>query len=146
MVNQDLGGGVLTKRNEDTATAFGADVQAGYPFRFFSIEAGYSYIDAKARGRPVQYTTEQQYFLAVAHYFGPLVLELRDTVFANYQYGAAPQDTWGWNTVDFTLRTIGLNDYNFQAGLLNILDQPRMFSLGYPEPKRRFFISLERVF
>lgn len=146
MVSHDIGAGVYSKRNEESATAFGAEAQAGYPFRFFSIEAGYAYIDAKARGRPVQFTTEQQYFLAIAHYFGPLVMELRDTLYNNYQYGSAPQDTWTWNTVDFTIRTIGLNDYSFQAGLLNILDQPRMYSLGYPEPQRRFFISLERVF
>jgi hypothetical protein len=73
-------------------------------------------------------------------------MELRDTQTVNFRYGTGPKDTWSWNTLDLTVRTIGLNDYVVQAGLLNILDQPRMYTRDYPEPQRRFFLTLERIF
>lgn len=146
LIYQDLGGNVSTRKNEDSANAFGAEIQAGYPFRLVSIEAGYAHLETSARGRPVAFTTEQQYYLAIAHYFGPLVMELRDTQTVNYRYGTGPKETWSWNTLDLTVRTIGLNDYVVQAGLLNILDQPRMYTRDYPEPQRRFFLTLERIF
>lgn len=138
-------GTLSTKKNLDSANAFGIDLSAGYPFALWGIEAGLSYVEVTARGRPIANVLEQMGYLAVAHYFGPLVFELRDNQVI-YRYGRGGNDTWEWNTLDFTFRTVGLNDWNMHGGILNLFDQSKMFIKDYPEPQRRFFLSIERVF
>lgn len=138
-------GATSTKKNLDSANAFGVDASAGYPFSLWGVEAGLSYVEVTARGRPIANVQEQMGYLAITHYFGPLVFELRDNQVI-YRYGRGSGDTWEWNTLDFTFRTVGLNNWNVHGGGLNLFDQSKMFVKDYPEPQRRFFLSIERVF
>ncbi len=135
-----------TLTNKDFVRIFGGEAAASYPFDLWDIGLAYSHVNAKFNNLPLALTTEHKLQASLAHYFGPIVFELQSTSWINYYRTASNEDKSNWNTYDFKVRTIGLTDWIFSAGVYNMFDEPIEYMTGYPEPRKRFTASLERLF
>lgn len=137
---------LTTVQNLDFVKAYGAELSVDYPFALWSVGLGYSYLDVSSNGRPLAYSVEQKIQSSIAHYFGPLVLELQSNSWVNYHRTSSNPDKDSWNTFDFKVRTIGISDWVFSGGVYNMFDEPIEYMAGYPEPRKRLFASVERLF
>ena len=87
---------------------------------------------------------------SVSQQLGPVIIEARETLWSEF-YDRDPSTSQlrtlpSWNTFDFEFHTIGLTDWEFRGGVLNLFDRPRELTIGYPEPQRRFYASALRSF
>jgi outer membrane receptor protein involved in Fe transport len=149
--NTSLGGLLRTKVNTGTSRARGAEFALGYATALGQVAAAYGYLDAKNvdTGESLRLAPHHQLALSAAHQFGVIVAELKDTIWSEFQdrdLTNALRTLPGWNSLDLTLRTKGLSDWEIEAGVMNILDQPREMTIGFPEPQRRYQVSAMRNF
>lgn len=152
LVDSQTVGATQTKINAGQARAIGVEAGVAYTISVWMLSAGYNYLDAKneTQNEPLRLSPQHQLSVSAAQQLGPLVVELRDTYWSEF-FDRDPATgslvaLSSWNTIDLELRTLALTDWEFKAGVLNILDQPRELTLGYPEPQRRIFASALRFF
>lgn len=132
--------------NTDAAQAFGAEGSLNIPFELWGVGLGYAYLEANAKKTPLPFTTQQKVNATLSHYFGPLIFDFSTTAWINYRRSSAPKDQVSWLVSNFLIRTIGLSDWAVNTGVYNLFEQPVEYASGYPEPRRRFFVSVERLF
>lgn len=141
-----------TKSNQGKAHAFGAELSAAYSFSIWSLSISYNYLESENQDtrEPLRLAPDHQLSLSLSQQLGPIIIEVQNTAWSPF-YDRQPESNTlkkirGWNTFDLTARTIGLSDWEVQGGVLNLFDEPRELTLGFPEPQRRFFASVLRFF
>jgi outer membrane receptor protein involved in Fe transport len=140
-----------TKVNAGQARIFGYEGHLAYSIKIWTLSGSYSHLEGKNESvsEPLRLTPEHQWAFAASQQLGPAVIELKETIWSSFYDRDASNslvERPSWQTLDFNIRTIGLSDWEFSAGVLNIFDQPRELTIGYPEPQRRFFASALRYF
>ncbi len=149
LISQPNASGKYQTVNQNNANIYGIEAELGWKFSNLSWLAQYAYTDStdETGNRPVPRVPRNHGSLATTAAFGPAVFEVKGVYMGPYQLGTTtrtefePTTTW-----DFTVRTLGLSDWSIRGGVLNLFDQPREWSLGFPEQQRRFFASVERQF
>ena len=64
------------------------------------------------------------------------------TAFYDREFGATQlRELPGVNLMDLNIRSLGLTEWEFKAGVLNLFDRPHEYTVGYPEPQRTFYVS-----
>lgn len=152
LVDTAVNGAVLTKINSGEARTYGAEASLAYGYKIWMLSLGYNYLDAEneTSNEPLRLAPRNQAVATLAQLIGPLLLEARGTYWSTF-YDRDPTSGSlralpSWTTFDFTARTLALTDWEIKAGVMNLFNQNRELTLGYPEPQRRFFVSALRFF
>lgn len=152
IVDNQINGAVITKVNSGRARTIGSEASVAYGYEAWSLSVGYNYLDGKNKtaNEPLRLNPQHQGVVTLSHLFGPLVFEARETFWSSF-YDRDPATGAlaklpAWETFDLTVRTLGFTDWEFRGGVLNLFDENRELTIGYPEPQRRFFVSALRYF
>ncbi|MGE3974058.1 MAG: TonB-dependent receptor [Bdellovibrionales bacterium] len=143
-----LAGGQTQPVNLGSANGYGMELQAGLDKDLWSFDLGYSYMEAEDNDKQsLPLTPNHQASLTAGYRWATLLFEVTDTYWSKFydRYGTGLVEMGSWNTFDLTIRTKDLNDWTVKGGVLNILDTPVELTRGYPEPQRRFFVSVEHL-
>lgn len=159
---------VLVSRNLPFSRVFGQEALAAlrYGASTWSIHLNHMHWNLYGNSPPLL-TPELQAAAAYSYQIGPFVLAMSLASWSSvYDLPNVPDDLGGsswlaltspsaqarfnnptpvklsrWNSLDFTIRTLGLSNWQLSAGVQNILNQASELKFGYPEPPRRLFIS-----
>lgn len=125
----------------------GIELQASTDYKIYHGLLSYSFMESKndQTGANMPLVPNHQIYGLLGAQLAAFVFELHNTFWTAYKLSAT-QDTGSWYTMDLTVRTSGFNDWNFKAGVLNLLGRERVFTYGYPEPKTQYFVFLEKTF
>jgi outer membrane cobalamin receptor len=141
-----------TKANAGEARSQGGEASFAYGFHIWMVSVNYSYLDAKnlTANEPLRLSPSHQASLSLAQLFGPILIEAKETLWSSF-YDRDPssgllKELPSWQTFDLSMRTLALTRWEFRAGALNLFDQSRELTYGYPEPQRRFYVSADRSF
>ncbi len=152
LVDTQNSGSTFTKVNAGEARSEGGEASLAYGFHVWMVSANYSYLDSKnlTTNELLRLSPKHQASLSLAQLFGPILMEAKETLWSSF-YDRDPssgllKELPAWQTFDFSMRTLALTHWEFRAGLLNLFDQARELTYGYPEPQRRFYVSAERSF
>lgn len=135
--------------NQKNANIYGIEAELGWKYSVLSWIIQYAYTEStdETGNRPVPRVPRNHGSFATTAALGPAVFELKAAYLGPYQLGSTSRTEFEpTTTYDFTVRTLGLSDWSARAGILNIFDQPREWTLGFPEQQRRFFAAVERQF
>ena len=141
---------VISKVNSGEGRTYGAEISASYNYRIWTASVGYSYMEARNESthEPLRLSPNHQLVVTVSQQLGPLVMELQETDWSSYRDREYSSNTMkviaGWHKFDFNLRTLAFTSWEIKAGILNLFDQPRELTWGYPESQRRFYLSVLR--
>lgn len=148
--NQQVSPGATTKVNRGEAYAYGADLGIGFAKGSRAFSVGYSYLEGRNRATREELTLSPRHHVSAAatQGLGPALFELRQTYASRALDREFPSNKLrslgDWSSLDFGLRTLGLTNWEFKAGLINLFDRPRELTLGFPEPQRTFYVSALR--
>ncbi|MES2855017.1 MAG: TonB-dependent receptor [Bdellovibrionota bacterium] len=152
LIDSRTAGAVTTKVNVGEARVFGAEANVGYSFSIWTTSIAYGYLDSRntTLGEPLRLSPNHQVSFTVGQQLGPVVIELKETIWSPY-FDRHPTtnlltELSGWESLDLTFRTVALTDWEFSGGVVNILDEARELTIGYPESQRRYFFSGLRSF
>lgn len=139
----------VTKINAGTARTSGLEVEVAYGVSVWTIGGAHSYLEAvnTDTGSHLRLAPKHQTALSVSTALGPAIMELKETIWSSTSdrdFAGATRELGSWQTLDFNVRTIALTDWEFRAGIFNVFDQPIELTYGYPEPQRRFYLSVLR--
>jgi hypothetical protein len=131
---------------QDVSTK-GIELQASTDYKIYHALLSYSLMQSKndQNGSNMPLVPTNQLYALLGAQLAAFVFELHNTFWTGYKLDNT-HDTGSWYTMDFTVRTNGFNDWNFKAGVLNLLDRERVFTYGYPEPKTQYFVFVEKSF
>ncbi len=143
--------GKTTYVNIDSARAFGGDFFAAIKYDEWNGRLALSYLKTEDQNKnPLTMSPENQLTFSIGRSLGPVKVDIVDTYWTAYydkDFVTGRYISLGpWNTVDILLASYGLNPWTISAGVLNMFDTPREFTLDYPEPQRRYYLSLARDF
>lgn len=145
-------GSADSRINRGSARAYGLEGSAGYGVSIWSLTFAYAYLDARSEApdEPLRLSPKHQAAVIIGHQIGPFIIEAKETVWSEFfdrDTAAGPLRALpAWETLDLTFRTIGFTSWEFRGGVLNLLDEPRELTIGYPEPQKRFFLSAMHFF
>lgn len=144
-------GGTSTKINAGEARTTGAEASATYGYKVWSASMGYTYLDANnlTAHTPLRLAPRHQAVLTLAQFFGPFLIEAKETLWSSFydtNTSGVLTELPSWQTFDLTFRTLALTDWELRGGVLNLFDESRELTFGYPEPQRRFFLAATRSF
>jgi TonB dependent receptor/TonB-dependent Receptor Plug Domain len=145
----NVSGGQITKINVGRAQTKGVEADAGFGYRVWTATVSHSYLEARNEmtGERLRLAPQNQTALTASTALGPALFELKETIWSSTvdrDLSNSPRDLAAWSTLDFNIRTIAMTDWEFRAGVFNIFDHPVELTYGYPEPQRRFYMSLGR--
>lgn len=146
---QTLASGQTQPINIGSATGFGVELTAGANLNLWSFDSSYSYLQTEDSNRQkLPLSPEHQASLEAGYRWSAVMFSMTATYWGKFydRYGTGLTELGSWNTFDFAIKTVDLNDWKVRSGVLNLLDTPVEFTSGYPEPQRRFFLSVERLF
>lgn len=152
LIDTTASGGVFTSVNRGRASAQGIEASLGYSVSVWTFNLAYNYLETENRDlkTPLRLSPKHQITFIVGHQIGPVVIELENTYWSHYfdhdPMSGDLQRLPEWNSLDLTARTLGLMNWEISGGILNILDEPKELTLGFPEPQRKIFISALRYF
>lgn len=152
LVDTRTSGASFTKINSGDARSLGVELSTTYGYKIWMASAAYSYLDAKnlTTNEPLRLAPRHQAALTLTQLFGPLLFEAKETLWSSFHdrdpLTGALLELPSWTTFDFSIRTVALTNWQLRVGVLNLFDQARMFTYGYPEPLRRFTFSASRSF
>ena len=152
LIDSRTEGAIQTKENVGEARVLGVETTIGYTISVWTFNIGYNLMDARnvTDDEPLRLSPKNQVTLSIAQQLGPVVIEAKETIWSAY-YDRDPNSNElvelpGWETFDLTFRTLAITDWEFNGGIINVFDEPRELTIGYPEPQRRYFISALRSF
>ena len=152
LVDTQTNGAIFTKVNSGEAKSQGGEASAAYGFHVWMVSVNYSYLDSKnlTANEPLRLSPKHEASLSIAQLFGPILIEAKETLWSSF-YDRDPssgllKELPSWQTFDLSVRTLALTHWEFRAGALNLFDQARELTYGYPEPQRRFYASAARSF
>jgi len=145
-------GSTFTKVNSGEARSTGAEVSLAYGYKIWMASAAYNFLDARntTLDEPLRLAPKHQAVVSLAQMLGPLVFEAKETIWSS-TFDRNPSsgtlvELPSWTTFDFSVRTLALTSWEFRLGVLNLFDQSRELTYGYPEPQRRFYLGASRFF
>lgn len=149
----DASSGSYMRVNAGTATLFGVDLNAGYSYSVWTIEATAEFLQAQTAKLPrssLSLFPKTQATLATSMQLGPLIGELRALYWSPYlapKLGATNtiEENPG-TTCDLNVRTLGFNNWQIRAGIFNLFNSSRELTDGALEPGRRYYVSAQRQF
>jgi vitamin B12 transporter len=136
--------------NDGSARTFGGEFSINFNYREWMLGSAYHQLDARSESKdePLRLAPRHQLSLTLSRKIGSITVEIKETAWSSFYDRAFPtnelRELSGWSTLDLTARASNLNDWEFLGGVLNVLDQPFELTPGYPEPQRRFFVSVQR--
>lgn len=137
--------------NDGRAFSQGFEFTGSVSYDLWKFLANYAYLkteNEKTR-QPLILSPENTVAGTLQYRWAFLVFELKDTYWSkSYDLNLAGSMTElpEWNIVDFALRTFALERWTIEMNVQNIFDRPRELTLNYPEPQRRYGVSLEHRF
>jgi outer membrane cobalamin receptor len=145
-------GANFTKVNSGDARSVGAEASIAYGYKIWMLSTAYSYLDGRnlTANEPLRLAPRHQAVVSLAQLFGPLLFEVKETFWSSF-YDRDPItgsliELPSWSTFDFSVRTLALSHWEFRVGALNLFDQSRALTYGYPEAQRRFYVGASRFF
>ncbi len=135
--------------NTDSAGGYGVEAQTKLDYEVWTFKGAYSYLKAEDNSKkPLPLSPENQYQASVGMRWAFLYGEVTETIWDRFydRSGSNVIALNSWDTTDFTLETINLNNWTVKVSALNIFDRPVELTEGYPEVQRRFLLSVERSF
>ncbi len=148
VARQNPSNGFTRTLNASHANVYGVEAELGIRHRNYAFSFEYAYLDStdETGQKALPRVPRNHVALTNSIGLGPLVFELKGIYLGPYQLATLgggsvefePTTTW-----DFTVRTQALLHWSARMGVLNLTDQSREWTLGFPEPQRRFFASLE---
>ncbi len=146
---QSLAGGYTQPVNIGFASGFGFETQGGLDINLWSFDAAYSYLQTEdSQKQKLPLSPEHQASATAGYRWSAVVTSLTATYWSKFfdRYGTGLIEMGSWNTFDLNFKTVDLSDWAVKAGVLNLLDTPVEQTSGYPEPQRRLYLSVERLF
>ncbi len=141
--------GIYTRKNLASSHATGVDYQFSAKWNHWKIEttAGLMATRDHSNLRPLPLSPEGQLSVSIARQWQTAQALLKATTWGKY-YDGEFVSLSPWTTVDLIWSDQGhLNgEWEWSLGIENLMDTPRQLTLGYPEPQRRFFASIARMF
>ena len=137
------------KINSGEARSYGAEANVAYGYKVWMASFGYNYLESKntTANEPLRLSPKHQAVATLAQLFGPFLIEAKETLWSSFfdrDAAGALTELPAWKTFDLTFRTLAFTDWEFRGGVLNLFDQSRELTFGYPEPQRRFFLEVSR--
>jgi outer membrane cobalamin receptor len=132
--------------NLQSVSTKGVELQASTDYKIYHALLSYSLMQSKDQnGDNMPLIPKHQVYALLGAQLAAFIFELQNTFWTAYKVNST-NETGSWYTMDLTMRTSGFNDWNFKAGVLNLLGRERMFTYGYPEPKTQYFVFVEKSF
>ena len=142
----------FTKVNSGDARSVGAEASFAYGYKVWMLSTACSYLDARnlSASEPLRLAPRHQAVVSLSQLFGPLLFEAKETLWSSF-YDRDPAsgslvELPSWTTFDFSVRTLALSHWEFRIGALNVFDQARSLTYGYPEAQRRLYLGASRFF
>ena len=142
--------------NRGEAWVKGVELQLGYQGPVWKVEASTDATESndELSLQPLRLTPRQKHVLRGTYQWGPIEPGIRYTYWGAYldqklTATAAPNEyteLGPWRTVDFSVQTVGFANWWLQAGVLNVFDEQRQLTFGFPEPGRIVYLSYQRDF
>ncbi len=142
--------GVTSLRNDPSANTTGFELEFAAQDGAALFSSNLSYLETRSslsdRGLPMSPRTQ-----ASARWgwnFGTFTPELRAMHWTEILDRDFSTGNWvqlePWTTVDLLISSSAwIPGWKVAGGILNFLDAPRELTLGYPEPQRRLFVTME---
>lgn len=140
--------GIVQPQNVGDARAYGFDTRGETVLHGIKLFGSISYLENRQfRDTPVVLSPQWQFRAEVSKQLQKLTLTLRDTHWTRYfdrsLTSGSLVELSGWNVLDFIAKFQFSEKMSGKFSVLNIFDQSRELSIGYPEPQRSFLISYE---
>lgn len=147
---------VLSPKNRGQARVQGVETEWGYQGPRWSTAMNLDFtesVDLRTFQR-LRLTPQHRAVLRGDYQIGILRGELRFTYWSDYLDQRVSLDSRSgemmalgpWQTWDLRVSTVHLANVQVQFSVLNIFNQQRQFTFGFPEPGRTFFLSAQRDF
>lgn len=149
ITNETVTGSQKRPVNTDSASGYGVEGKASATYEVYKVGAGYSYLKAEDNAHnPLPLSPENQYQLSAGMNWAVLYAELVHTIWDKFydRSGTTLKTLNSWNTTDLNIESVNINDWKIKFSALNLFDNPVELTYGYPDPQRRFLMSVEKVF
>ena len=147
--NENISPGLVIKVNRGDAVSYGGETSIGLEFGTRTVTLAYSHLqgEIKTTNEPLTLSPKHQVSFSVTQGLGPVVIELKDTYASSFydrDFALGLKKLPDSNLVDLNFRSLGLTNWEFKTGILNLFNEARELTIGYPEPQRTFYFSALR--
>lgn len=150
--NRTISPGVQQARNVGKALAQGFDLSAYTDIDGVIIKSSLNYLQNKnmITNEPITFSPQTQITISLEKSFKFLTPQVSTTYWSDYYDRNATTGSLvalpSWIIVNASLKKQLTTQLELMVSVFNITDQPREFTLGYPEPQRSFKVALRGQF